>query len=92
MQLHDPALPKLISDLASEAEFPLQCVCLELTESALVWDTEVACKIAHELKEAGCELALDDFRDGLFESFEPAIAAVRCAQGGPQFHRVDDDE
>src|SRR5665213_553617 len=64
MQLHDRALPKLISDLASEAGFPLTCVCLELTESALVWDTDVARKIAHELKEAGCELALDDFGTG----------------------------
>ncbi len=64
MQLHDRALPKLISDLASEAGFPLQCVCLELTESALVWDTEVARKVARELKEAGCELALDDFGTG----------------------------
>jgi len=64
MQLHDRALPKLISDLASEAGFPLKCVCLELTESALVWDTEVARRIAHELKEAGCELALDDFGTG----------------------------
>jgi len=64
MQLHDRALPKLISGLASEAEFPLKCVCLELTESALVWDTEVARKVARELKEAGCQLALDDFGTG----------------------------
>ena len=64
LQLHDPALPKLISDLASEVGFPLQSVCLELTESALVWDSEVACQIAHALKELGCELALDDFGTG----------------------------
>jgi PAS domain S-box-containing protein len=64
LQLHDSGLPKLIADIASEAAFPLDHVCLELTESALVWDTKRACDVAHQLKEAGCKLALDDFGTG----------------------------
>jgi len=64
LQLHDRGLPRLISDIASEANFPLEYVSLELTESALVSDLPTARAVAEELKTMGCRLALDDFGTG----------------------------
>jgi EAL domain-containing protein (putative c-di-GMP-specific phosphodiesterase class I) len=63
-QLHDPLLPKQIADIAAESGYPLKCISLELTESALVWDFETAREVAGELKAMGCKLALDDFGTG----------------------------
>ena len=48
--------------IATEAAFPIDRICLELTESAIVGD--VTNNIAYELKEMGCQLALDDFGTG----------------------------
>ena len=64
VQLHDRRLPGLIRDIASETGFPLNCISLELTESALVSDIECARAVAGELKAMGCKLALDDFGTG----------------------------
>jgi PAS domain S-box-containing protein len=63
-QLTDLTLPRHISAAAQHANFPLQRLILEITESALVGNTEHAARIANELKENGSRLALDDFGTG----------------------------
>src|ERR1700729_3955019 len=63
-QLTDLTLPKHIFAAADQASFPLNRLILEITESALVGNTEHAARIANELKEQGSRLALDDFGTG----------------------------
>ena len=63
-QLTDLSLPKHIWSAAQQANFPLQRLVLEITESVLVGNTEHAARIANELKESGSRLALDDFGTG----------------------------
>jgi PAS domain S-box-containing protein len=63
-QLTDLTLPRHIRSAAEHAKFPLHRLILEITESALVGNTEYAARIATELKEQGSRLALDDFGTG----------------------------
>ncbi|MEO6983075.1 MAG: EAL domain-containing protein [Edaphobacter sp.] len=63
-QLSDRSLPRHIRAAAEQFSFPLQRLILEITENALVGDTEHAYLIANELKEQGSRLALDDFGTG----------------------------
>src|SRR6202012_2935490 len=63
-QLNDHSLPKHIRVVAEQAKFPLPQLILEITESALVGDTEHPYLIAQELKEQGSRLSLDDFGTG----------------------------
>jgi PAS domain S-box-containing protein len=63
-QLHDPSLPGQIRKLAEEGGFPLERLAVEITESGLIGNLELAYKIASELKDMGCRLALDDFGTG----------------------------
>ncbi|HEY6491074.1 MAG: EAL domain-containing protein [Terracidiphilus sp.] len=64
IQLQDPAIPALIAACAGQANFPLNRLTLEVTESALLNDLARANQIACKLKELGCSLALDDFGTG----------------------------
>jgi PAS domain S-box-containing protein len=63
-QLHDLSLPGEIREVAAEAAFPLERLTVEITESGLIDNLDLAQKIAHELKDMGCSLALDDFGTG----------------------------
>jgi PAS domain S-box-containing protein len=63
-QLLDPGMPRRIEQLASEFQFPLHRLTLELTESALLDNLDRAAAVAQDLKGLGCRLALDDFGTG----------------------------
>jgi PAS domain S-box-containing protein len=63
-QLLDRAMPDLIHHLADEAEFDLKRLTVELTETALVDDLDLAGSVAADLKRLGIRLALDDFGTG----------------------------
>ncbi|RSL18130.1 PAS domain S-box-containing protein [Edaphobacter aggregans] len=63
-QLTDRTLPHHIRNAAQQSNFPLDRLILEITESALLGNPELAYLIAHELKEQGSRLALDDFGIG----------------------------
>jgi EAL domain-containing protein (putative c-di-GMP-specific phosphodiesterase class I) len=63
-QLHDRSLPDFIQRTAEEESFDLQRLTLELTESALVDDLDLAGAVAADLKRLGIRLALDDFGTG----------------------------
>jgi PAS domain S-box-containing protein len=63
-QLHDASLPDQIRALAAESKFPLTRLQIEITESALVDNIELAQSITQDLKAMGCSLAMDDFGTG----------------------------
>lgn len=64
IQLRFRSLPMQIREAADEAGLPLDRVTIEITESAILDNEELAVTIARELKELGCRLALDDFGTG----------------------------
>jgi EAL domain-containing protein (putative c-di-GMP-specific phosphodiesterase class I) len=64
IQLRFRSLPMQIREAAEEAGLPLDRLIIEVTESAILDNEEMALSIAHELKEMGCGLALDDFGTG----------------------------
>lgn len=63
-QLHDSGLPKQISGILEQARFPFQRLTLEITESAVVDDIDLARLILGHLRSLGAHLALDDFGTG----------------------------
>ncbi|MGA8109591.1 MAG: EAL domain-containing protein, partial [Acidobacteriaceae bacterium] len=64
VQLRDRNLPALIRDAAAKAGFPLHRLTIEVTETAIVDNVEMAGEIARELKSMGCCLALEEFGTG----------------------------
>jgi EAL domain-containing protein (putative c-di-GMP-specific phosphodiesterase class I) len=64
IQLRFRSLPMQIREAAEEAGLPLERLIIEVTETAILDNEEMALSIAHELKEMGCGLAIDDFGTG----------------------------
>jgi len=64
IQLRDTWLPRKIGCAAKAAKFPLSQLTVEITESALVDNLELAASIATNLKVLGVKLSLDDFGTG----------------------------
>ncbi len=64
LQLRDRGLPAMIRSALEEAGLPAHRLELEITESALVGDLDLARDILFELKALGVRLALDDFGTG----------------------------
>jgi PAS domain S-box-containing protein len=58
------ALPKQVQEIADASRFPLECLTIEITESALTHDLAQARSIVQDLKRRGCALAIDDFGTG----------------------------
>jgi PAS domain S-box-containing protein len=63
-QMRYTSLPGQIRNSAEEANYPLDLLTIEITESALLENLEQAGKIARAIKEMGCRLSLDDFGTG----------------------------
>ncbi len=64
IQLRDRSLPQQIRRAAEKGAFPLDHLTIEITESALVDNLDLAGSIATGLKDLGVKLALDDFGTG----------------------------
>lgn len=64
IQLRDQSLPRQIRRIAEYGAFPLDHLTIEITESALVDNLDLAGSIANGLKDLGVKLALDDFGTG----------------------------
>ncbi len=64
LQLRDRQLPDQIQRALERAAFPCSKLILEITESALVSNIDLATSIAKDLKAFGAQLALDDFGTG----------------------------
>jgi PAS domain S-box-containing protein len=62
--LHDSGLPEQLSNILEQARFPFQRLTLEITESAVVDDIDLARYILGDLRSLGAHLALDDFGTG----------------------------
>ena len=71
VELRDPSLPEQIRRAAEQGAFPLNHLTIEITESSLVDNLELASSIASELKRMGVKLALDDFGNRLLEPAPP---------------------
>ena len=64
IQLRDRSMPAQIRSAAEKVGFPMRQLMMEITESALVSNPELALAIAEDLKSQGVRLALDDFGTG----------------------------
>lgn len=64
VQLRDPNLPAMIQGVLSETGFPASRIEIEVTESALVGDLDLARGLLDQLRALGVRLALDDFGTG----------------------------
>lgn len=63
-QLMQPALPQMLHELLSEASLDPSSLVLELTESTLMQDPDLALKVMHQIKAAEIRLSIDDFGTG----------------------------
>ncbi len=63
-QLADPWLAQRLIRILAEAGFPAERLIVEITESSLLSDLELAKAITTSLKNQGIRLALDDFGTG----------------------------
>ena len=64
VQLHQRSLPARLQAAAERGGIGMQRIIVEVTESALIGNIELARSVAGELKRAGAGLALDDFGTG----------------------------
>ena len=63
-QLSDPQLPETVAAALAAARLDPAALCLEITESAVIHDTDVALVNLHAIKDQGVLIALDDFGVG----------------------------
>ncbi len=63
-ELERPALVEDVTRLISEAGLPNKCLKLEVTESDVMRDPEVAARVLQALRDAGAGIAMDDFGTG----------------------------
>ena len=63
-QINDATLVEQVLASLARHRVPVDAICLEITESALLMDTDVVARNIRRLHEAGIELALDDFGTG----------------------------
>lgn len=64
LQLHEPTLPLRLLAVLSETDFPPNRIEIEITESALVGDTDAARAMLATLRGLGMKSSLDDFGTG----------------------------
>jgi polar amino acid transport system substrate-binding protein len=57
----DPKLPAKLEALLSQYQVNLDCIGLELTETAFIGRSDEVLQILHDIKALGVRLALDDF-------------------------------
>jgi diguanylate cyclase (GGDEF)-like protein/PAS domain S-box-containing protein len=63
-QLSHPDLPNTVAEALAWAELDPACLCLEITETAIIHNAETALANLHEIKALGVFIALDDFGVG----------------------------
>lgn len=64
IQLRYRSLPTQFREAAVQAGLPLDRLVVEITESAILENENLALAIAEEIKAMGCRLAIDDFGTG----------------------------
>jgi diguanylate cyclase (GGDEF)-like protein len=98
VQLRDRALPGVVRHALAESGLPASRLELELTESALVENLDLAREVVGELKAAGVRLALDDFGTGYsslrhlqalpFDKIKVDAGFVRSMVGNPESGKI----
>ena len=63
-QLSDPQLPQTVADALAAADLDADALCLEITESAIIHDPQIALASLNAIKLQGVRVALDDFGVG----------------------------
>jgi diguanylate cyclase (GGDEF)-like protein len=63
-QLQTPRFVDEVRQVLADCDFDPACLQLEITETAVMKDTNATIKALHELKELGVKLAIDDFGTG----------------------------
>src|SRR5438132_1389058 len=63
-QLQHPRIVEQVRDALEASGIPPHTLTLEITETAMVRDTELSVIRLHELRELGVRLAIDDFGTG----------------------------
>lgn len=63
--IEDPALADFILACAAEFKVPAQKLCFEITETVAVRSLLKVVHVIERLREAGCQIALDDFGAGM---------------------------
>jgi diguanylate cyclase (GGDEF)-like protein/PAS domain S-box-containing protein len=63
-QLANPGLLGVVKEALAHADMPSSALTLEITESVLMDDTELAMQVVSELKNLGVGLSIDDFGTG----------------------------
>jgi EAL domain-containing protein (putative c-di-GMP-specific phosphodiesterase class I) len=62
--VHQPGLREVVAGALAVSGLPPHSLVLEITESLMMQDAELAITRLHELKELGIRLAIDDFGTG----------------------------
>ncbi|MGI5241434.1 putative bifunctional diguanylate cyclase/phosphodiesterase [Dactylosporangium sp. CA-139066] len=63
-QFDQPDLPEIVGSVLAGTGLPAERLCLEMTESVLMTDTEENLAVLLSLKDIGVKLAIDDFGTG----------------------------
>ena len=63
-QIHQPGLVVVVAEALRDSGLPPETLILEITESLVMQDAELAITRLHELKALGVRLAIDDFGTG----------------------------
>ena len=63
-QLTDLTLPRRLEELMAATSMPPRMLWLEVTETSLVQDLEVAAQVARQIEDLGIYLTIDDFGTG----------------------------
>ena len=63
-QVHQPGLLDVVAEALRESQLPAETLVLEITESLMMQDAELAISRLNELKQLGIRLAIDDFGTG----------------------------
>lgn len=64
VQLHAGNLPETVRDIIQQTGIHPACLCLELTESVVMQDIDLAIITLQQLRELGIKLSIDDFGTG----------------------------
>ncbi|WP_433065908.1 putative bifunctional diguanylate cyclase/phosphodiesterase [Dactylosporangium sp. CS-033363] len=64
VQFDQPDLPAIVAGVLATTGLPAERLCLEMTESVLMTDTEENLAVLLSLKDIGVRLAIDDFGTG----------------------------
>lgn len=63
-QLRNPSLLKTLDRMLTETQIPAQCLRLEITESSLIQNTQIATQLLQNIQQRGIRISLDDFGTG----------------------------